>query len=126
MATYIKGSNNGVVAIVTARTYDKMEVRNQLVAECEKKGIPLPQLPPVTPVFTFSSEEHPAFKFMTGSFALLEKLLNGHDVKNGSIWVPFSNGTQWGHDPAARWELDFMTSLDEVFEAFDINVAINR
>jgi hypothetical protein len=122
MATYFKGSNNGVTAVVTAEVYQKMEERCQLLAECEKKGLPRPQLPPITPVFTFSSATHGAFKFMTGSYEVLIKLLEGHDVQTGSIWVPFSNGIQWGHDEAARWELEFMTTLDEAIEAFGIKI----
>ena len=122
MATYFKGSNNGVVAIVTEETHKKMEERYQLLADCEKKGLPRPQLPPITPVFTFSSPEHGAFKFMTGSYDMLSKLLEGHDVRSGSIWVPFSNGIQWGGDESARWEMEFITSLDDVAEAFDIQI----
>ncbi len=122
MATYYKGSNNGVVAIVTEAVYEKMQERYQLLAECEAKGLPRPQLPPITPVFTFSRPEHGAFKFMTGSYALLERLLEGHEVHSGAIWVPFSNGIQWGNDESARWEQEFMTSLDEAVEAFGLEV----
>ncbi len=122
MATFYKDSNNGVIAIVTEEVYQKMEERSQLITECEKKGLPRPQLPHITPVFTFSAPEHGAFKYMTGSFEMLTRLLDGHDVRNGGIWVPFSNGTQWGHDESARWEIDFMTSLDEVVQAFGIKI----
>ena len=123
MATYYKGSNNGVTAVVTAEVYQKMEERSKLLKECEKKGLPRPQLPPITPIFTFSSPDHGAFKFMTGSYDMLTKLLEGHDVQSGYIWVPFSNGVQWDPDALTRyWEQEFLTSLDEAFEAFGIKI----
>lgn len=118
MATYYYQSNNGVTAVVTEQIYKKMEERLDLLRECERKNLPRPQLPPILPVFTFSSPDHPAIRYMTGTSKAMSRLLEGQDLKSGSIWVPFSNGIQWRQDESAVWELEFMTTLDEVFDAF--------
>ena len=118
MAKFFKYSNNGVVAIITEAVNQKMEERSRLMLECEKKGYPTPQLPPITPVFTFSEPQHGAFKYMTGSYEMLTKLLKHHVVTDGWFWVPFSNGIQWHQDKSATEEIAYMTSLDEVVEAF--------
>lgn len=116
--TYIKDGNNGVVAIMTKEVYEENQARKKLMEECIAKGLPQPQLPPILPVFSFARPDHTAFDYMTGSFAMLERLLVGQEVEGGAIWVPFSNALQWRGGDEAKWELIFMTSLDQVFEAF--------
>jgi len=122
MATYYKDSNNGVVAIVSEAVYKEMQAWNQICRECEKEGLPRPQRPPILPVFTFSDPTHGAFKFMTGSYAILTRLLKGQTVLDGSFWVPFSNGIQWRPNNEARWELEYMTTLDDVFKHFPVTI----
>ncbi len=121
MATFYQDSNNSVVAIMTEGDYKRMLERRALVDETVKKGLPRPQLPPVTPIFTFSSPDHPSFLFMTGSINLMRKLLHGHSVIRSGIWVPFSNGSEWSlNEEEARYERQFRTSLDQAIEAFGL------
>jgi hypothetical protein len=116
-------SNNGVMGVVSEAVYREMNKRRKLLRECEAAGLPMPQLPPVVPVFTFSNPSHPAFRFMTGSKELLEKLLVGHEVAHGGIWVPFSNGSQWKGGDEEKMELLYRTNLDEAIEAFGLIVS---
>lgn len=110
-------SNNGVVAVMPAKAYDEMVSRHLLANECERKGLPRPQLLPVGPIFTFTRKDHSCFPLCTGSLELMERLLKGHEVNRfGGIWVPFSNGMSI----AVKDELDQMTSLDEAIEAFGL------
>ncbi len=126
MATFYKGTNNGVVAVVTEDVWRQMQEREALLAKCEAQDLGRPQLPRIGPVFTFSDPKHHSFQFMTGSIELLEVLLKGHKFLYGGLWVPFSNGYEWGWDgdeKQARWEQGFSTSLDEVMEAFGLTVS---
>ncbi|MDP3994579.1 MAG: hypothetical protein Q8P91_02010 [bacterium] len=120
-------SNNGVRAVITEETYKRFLERARLFTECKQLNMPLPQLPPIRPVFTFSSRNHPSFPFMTGSLECIDKIWEGCDIKHGrevnvGIYVPFSNGTELGGNPEEqqRWEWMMMTSLDEAIEAFDL------
>jgi hypothetical protein len=131
MATFYVCSNNGVTAVMREEAYHEMNKRHALVNECEKEGLPRPQLPPVRPVFTFADPSHQSFLFMTGSYSLMERLLKGHTVHRGGIWVSFSNGTEWSwgtnwnddkERKSALWEMKFSTSLDEAVEAFGLAV----
>ena len=122
MATFFRASNNGVIAVVSEEVYIEMQERQKFIADCEANGLPRPQLPPVTPIFTFSSPTHRSFNFMTGSLNMLSDLLKGHNVESGLIWVPFSNGTEWHGDKSAQWEMKFMTSLDEVMKTFGLEI----
>lgn len=119
---YYKDSNNGVTAVVTEEVYKKLEERQKLRIECHNSGLPDPQLPPIRPVFTFSGPDHHSFGFMTGSYTLMKRLLAGHDVRDGGIYVPFSNGVELGScgQESGRFERGFMTSLDEAIEAFGL------
>lgn len=122
--TFFVCSNNSVTAVVTRETYEKLMERNRLIQECESLGLPKPELPPVRPVFTFSRSEHPSFRLMTGSDELLDRLLSGHNVERGCIWVPFSNGVEHRSGEEGRWEQMFRTSLDEAMTAFGLVVPI--
>jgi len=121
MAKFFTCSNNSVTAVMTEKDYLKLQERYDLLRECERGRLPRPELPPVTPVFTFSDPDHPSFRFMTGSVETMRWLLEGHEVVHGGIWVPFSNGYEWDRDPTvAQHELEFCTSLDQAIEAFGL------
>lgn len=123
LRTFYTCHNNGVTAVVTEEVYKRIQERGELLAECKGKGLPCPQLPPITPIFTFGLTGHHSFMFFTGSLELKEKLLEGHDVKHESFWVPFSNGNEWAcrYKPElAEWEWQFLTSADQVIEAFGL------
>lgn len=119
---FFQAVNNGVIAIVTETVYQKMEERFRLIQECEKIGLPTPQLPPIGPVFTFSQPDHPSFKFMTGSISLLKRLVDKNEVVAGTIWVPFSNHSEWGDEPGRSFEIMQETSLDQAIEAFGLKI----
>ena len=123
LRTFYTCHNNGVTAVVTEEVYKRLQERGELLAECKKRDLPIPQLPPIVPIFTFSDPQHPSSIFFTGSLEVKEKLLEGHDVKHGGFWVPFSNGNEWAcrHNPElAEWEWQFLTSADQVIEAFGL------
>ena len=122
MAKFYANSNNGVTAVMTEEAYLKKEERRALIAETEKKGLGTPNLPQVGPIFTFGRTEHRSFKFLTGSTITMNRLLDDHEVLDGNIWVPFSNGSELGSHgkEAQEFELQFMTSLDEAVEAFGL------
>lgn len=123
LRTFCTSSNNAVTAVVTKEVYKKLEERKELLTECKKRGLPIPQLPSIVPIFTFSDPQHPSFIFLTGSLEIMAKLLEGHNVIDRDFWVPFSNRTEWHYrdDPkTAEYEWRFGTSLDEAFEAFGL------
>ncbi|HRN96639.1 MAG TPA: hypothetical protein PLD54_04290 [Candidatus Levybacteria bacterium] len=113
MAIFYKSANNSVYAVVSEETKKEMDNLRDLIQKCRVKGLPEPQLPQVTPVFTFSRPDHHLFPYMTGTIECMNMLLSGHTVLQGSLWVPFSNGT-------SEYEMDFVTSLDEAIEAFGL------
>ena len=121
--TFYVCSNNGVTAVMTAEAYQRLQERQELIRETVKDGKPEPDLPMIYPVFTFADADHRSFKFMTGSWQLMSRLLDGHDVENGGIWVPFSNGAEWGWHGKERQvhELKYLTSLDQAIETFGLH-----
>lgn len=126
MAKFFKARNNGVIALMTEETYEKMNRRMSVVEEAQAKGIAMPLLPPALPIFTFARPGHPSIKHMTGTLGIMSRLLEGHEVIDSSFWVPFSNGIEHGglalNSEEQEFELGFMTTMDQVVEAFDIAV----
>ncbi len=128
MAKFFTSTNNGVTAVMTEEAHRKLEERHALIIEAKGKGLGIPQLPLVLPIFTFSKPEHRSFKYMTGTLVLMNRLLDEHEVLlNGNIWVPFSNGIELGSHGVEQqlFEQQFMTSLDEAFEAFGLMMQSN-
>lgn len=124
MAKFYKRTNNGVVGLCTEYIYRKIEERRELRAECKQHGLPQPELPPVTPIFTFGDVNHRSFRpFLTGSTLDMHELLEGHEVEDGWFWVPFSNGYETGiHGPELqRHEWQFRTTLREAMDAFGLD-----
>ncbi len=75
------------------------------------------------PTFTFADSAH-LQDYVTGTRALLQKLLNGHEVEQAALYVPFSNGTQWG-DPTSEpvlAELRSLTTIEDAWPAFGVTV----
>jgi hypothetical protein len=105
MTTFIRCRNNGVSALVREEDYPR------LVRTATAGTLP--------PIFTFSTPDHPAISFMTGTEEQMNRLLAGHDVRSADFWVPFSNGAETSELPAERdAELIFRTTPEQVLEMF--------
>lgn len=115
---YYTWSNEGVTAVVTDLVYQKIK-RHQQFTQATGMPVILPK-----PIFTFGRLGiNPRKKrFVTGSTKLLEELLKGRKVVKRKFYVPFSTKKELGvHGKEAKeTELDFVTSADELVEAFDL------
>lgn len=114
MAKFFKATNNGVTAIVSEKTYKDLKERKKLLKMCEDQGMEIPELPPITPVFTFSHESHPSIKLMTATNKTMRFLLRDHVVDGTNFYVPFSNKNEYKDKETANRELKYMTNLDDV------------
>lgn len=115
MRTFCRCINNGVVAIVTAETYRRIEGYNSL-SDTLRAAVNYP-----TPIFTFvvpKYVDHATYRgYVTGSTDLMDRLLAGAVVAHRDFYVPFSNCTHLNGDVN---ELRYRTSLDQSVEAFGL------
>jgi len=118
MATFYKAINNGTIGIMPEETYQAFLAWLKLVPEA-REAQPYP-----TPIFTFVSEEHYATDryrhIVTGDHGLMDFLLEGHTVVDGSFYVPFSNHTELQGGDAAERELRYRTTLADAVKAFGL------
>ncbi len=80
MARFVYDSNNGVAAVLTAEDFSRLNHDKTLL----------------TGFMLFSdSANYPSVglqPWFHGNMALMNRLLDGHELARVSLWVPFSNG----------------------------------
>lgn len=111
MARFIYDTNNGVTAVVTADDYERIQDGKT----------------PEIGFFLFSdsvdyrtSTPQPWFH---GNQMMLGRLLKGHDVKERSLGVPFSNGhTLYADRESLLKEIQSVAPMHQLLEAFEVQL----
>lgn len=122
MAIFYRCVNNGVVAFMRQDVWERTEQWAEFIRLMPDR--PQEVYPPrPRPIFTFVSSERfvktHARNFVTGDYALLDRLTEGHNVFNRSFYVPFSNSFELNEGEDGP-EHKFRTTVAEVVEAFNL------
>lgn len=106
---FYQAVNNGIAALLPARLYEEMMQRDH----------PTPVL---IPIFTFRRKPLPdgVEDFTTGSYELMQRLIEGHRVEGASFYVPFSNGFEYSRMEDFNFEHSFRTTADQLVEEFGL------
>jgi len=124
MAKFFTYSNNGVTAVVSEETMQKIqwyEESRREAGEREQEFL----APYPTPIFTFS--DAPGLQgVVTGTLRDKEELLRGHQTESRFFYVPFSNcggsAELLYRDKldGVSFELAFVTTLRQAMDAFGL------
>lgn len=111
MATFVRCCNNGTTALIREESFARDE----------------------GPVFTFVSDwswGQSSWDFgHTGPYSLMDRLLEGHSVRDEEFFVPFSNGLEWqpSQEDAGEAVAEIrerlhraVPTLEEVMTAFEL------
>ncbi len=110
MKAFIRCSNNGITAVISGDDYERLRTG---------------QVHPAPTYFTFTHEAFLAEQpWLTGSYELMDRLLDGHLVAEKSFNVPFSNKEMHRlNDQAIRsYLLRYSATLEQVIEAFGVSI----
>ncbi len=130
LAKFYKCSNNGTTAVVKAVDYevyrDYLLPRTPNNEDYYDVGTFNLMRPPV-PVFTFSDAVHMR-GLVTGTHGVMDLLLEGHQVEEKGMFVPFSNGGGYPDSVFGDFvdhgyfssELPFVATIGEAIEAFEL------
>lgn len=107
--TFVRCTNNSITVVMTKEDFDLRE----------KQGYR-------PTYFTFTEEKYMAEQpWLTGSYELLDKLLDGHIVIYEHIIVPFSNGELYGED--SKYVMEYLqrysATIEQVIEVFGLSMA---
>lgn len=110
--------NQGVTAIAPSAVYD-------LIPQGQPGERLIFETPPIdypTPIFTFVPDpgKRDRWKYLTGTLAEMDRLIEGFEVRQGSFYVPFSNGFESVIGVTNRIERRFLTTLTDLLEHFDV------
>jgi hypothetical protein len=113
---------------VPGPVYEEIQTQRERLASTQRatgghEPLQYPDYP--KPVFTFVDKKYLGSElhlkdFVTGSHELMDWLLKGHMVLEGSFYVPFSNCTEINDGPLRDKERAFRTTLQQAVEAFDL------
>lgn len=123
---YYRASNNGVVAVMTALTYEEIKRQSYLAADIGWDQVHALHEYPL-PIFTFVRDEQydaETAKYVTGPLSLLDRMVHklpGVTVETGDFYVPFSNSFERSHYASTRdAELKYRTTTLQCVEAFGL------